>query len=275
MSKAASDKIKSQKTKYQTESGVASAAPARAALPKLAVQMYTLRTLQNPPGETLAALAAIGYQGVELAGTYGLTASSLRDLLQGQGLRAVSAHVSLDALEADLPGVVSYHKTIGNDVLVVPWLPEALRGVDSASWQKLGERLAKLARRCAHANMKLMYHNHDFEMVLIEGRPAIDWLLEAAGPAVGFEIDLAWVQAGGQDPAAMLQKYSGRTSRVHAKDWNAQQHDIADVGAGDVNWDEVLAAAADAGVEWLIVEHDRPADPLASIGNSYAFLAGK
>ena len=204
-----------------------------------------------------------------------MTASSLRDLLQSHGLRAVSAHVSLDALEADLPGVVSYHKTIGNDVLVVPWLPEALRGADSASWQKLGERLAKLARRCAHADMKLMYHNHDFEMVLIEGRPAIDWLLEAAGPAVGFEIDLAWVQAGGQDPAAMLQKYSGRTSRVHAKDWNAQQRDIADVGAGDVSWDEVLAAAADAGVEWLIVEHDRPADPLASVGNSYAFLAGK
>lgn len=275
MSKAASDKTKSQKTKNTTEPGVASAALARAALPKLAVQMYTLRTLQNPPGETLAAVAAIGYQGVELAGTYGLTASSLRDLLQSHGLRAVSAHVSLDALEADLPGVVSYHKTIGNDVLVVPWLPEALRGADSASWQKLGERLAKLARRCAHANMKLMYHNHDFEMVLIEGRPAIDWLLEAAGPAVGFEIDLAWVQAGGQDPAAMLQKYSGRTSRVHAKDWNAQQRDIADVGAGDVSWDEVLAAAADAGVEWLIVEHDRPADPLASVGNSYAFLAGK
>ena len=244
-------------------------------MPNLAVQMYTLRTLQNPPDEILAAVAAIGYQGVELAGTYGLQASVLRDLLQDHGLRAVSAHVSLDALEADLPGVVRYHKTIGNDVLVVPWLPESLRGADSASWQKLGARLAKLAQRCAHANMKLMYHNHDFEMVLIEGRPAIDWLLEAAGPAVGFEIDLAWVQAGGQDPAAMLQKYSGRTSRVHAKDWNAQQHDIADVGAGDVNWDEVLAAAADAGVEWLIVEHDRPADPLASIGNSYAFLAGK
>ena len=274
-SKVTQSKTKSRKIENDESTIPASAKLERTTMPNLAVQMYTLRTLQTPPDEILAAVAAIGYQGVELAGTYGLTASTLRDLLQSHGLRAVSAHVSLDALEADLPGVVSYHKTIGNDVLVVPWLPEALRGADSASWQKLGERLAKLARRCAHANMKLMYHNHDFEMVLIEGRPAIDWLLEAAGPAVGFEIDLAWVQAGGQDPAAMLQKYSGRTSRVHAKDWNARQRDIADVGAGDVNWDEVLAAAADAGVEWLIVEHDRPADPLASVGNSYAYLTGK
>jgi sugar phosphate isomerase/epimerase len=219
-------------------------------MPNLAVQLYTLRTLQTPPDAIMASLAEIGYQGVELAGNFGLSAPALRDILQR-------------------------HKTLGNDVLVVPWLPEALRGSTAASWQQLGERLAKLARRCAHANMKLMYHNHDFEMVVIDGRPAIDWLMEAAGPAVGFEIDLAWVQAGGQDPAAMLRRYTGRASRVHAKDWNAAQRDIADVGAGSVDWDEVLTAAADAGVEWLIVEHDRPADPLASVGASYAFLAGK
>ena len=244
-------------------------------MPNLAVQLYTLRTLQTPPDAIMASLAEIGYQGVELAGNFGLAAPALRDILQRHNLRAVSAHVSLESLEADLPGAIRYHKTLGNDVLVVPWLPEALRGATAASWQQLGERLARLARRCGHANMKLMYHNHDFEMVVIDGRPAIDWLMEAAGPAVGFEIDLAWVQAGGQDPAAMLRRYTGRASRVHAKDWNAAQRDIADVGAGSVDWDEVLAAAADAGVEWLIVEHDRPADPLTSVGASYAFLAGK
>ena len=244
-------------------------------MPNLAVQLYTLRTMKEPPGEIFNALAEIGYQGVELAGVYGLSALALRDLLQGAGLRVVSAHVSLDSIEADLPAVVRYQKTLGNDVLVVPWVPESLRGPDAASWQALGARLARLARRASHAGMRLMYHNHDFEMVIIDGRPAIDWLLEAAGPAVGFEIDLAWAQAGGQDPAAMLRQYAGRVSRVHAKDWSQEARDIADVGAGDVKWDEVLPAAAAAGAEWLIVEHDRPADPLASVGNSYAFLAGK
>ena len=71
----------------------------------------------------------------------------------------------------------------------------------------------------------------------------------------------------------MLRTYKGRTSRVHAKDWNVQG--IADVGAGSLDWDEVLSTVQSTGVEWLIVEHDHPADPLASIQNSYAFLAGK
>jgi sugar phosphate isomerase/epimerase len=272
-----STRTKHKTTRRKSEPATTPAATkqGRTTMPNLAVQLYTLRTLQTAPDAIMASLAEIGYQGVELAGNYGLPAHALRDILQRHNLRAVSAHVSLDSLEADLPDAIRYHKTLGNDVLVVPWVPETLRGATAASWQLLGERLAKLARRCAHANMQLMYHNHDFEMVVIDGRPAIDWLMEAAGPAVGFEIDLAWVQAGGQDPATMLRRYAGRVSRVHAKDWNAAQRDIADVGAGSVNWDDVLTAAAEAGVEWLIVEHDRPADPLASVGNSYAFLAGK
>lgn len=273
MSKATQSKSKGKRAEGAPEAAAEPAAPVQ--LPKLAVQMYTLRTLQRPTAELLAALAEIGYQGVELAGVANMSAADLRSLLDRNGLRAVSAHVSLDMLEADLPAVVRFHKTLGNDVLVVPWLPEVLRGADAASWRALGERLARLARRCAYARMKLMYHNHDFEMVIIDGRPAIDWLMEAAGPEVGFEIDLAWVLAGGQDPAAMLRQYAGRVSRVHAKDWSQGQHDIMDVGAGDVNWDDVLAAANEAGVAWLIVEHDRPVDPLASVGSSYAFLKAK
>lgn len=275
MSKATQSKSNGKQSERAPEAAAESAAPAPVQLPKLAVQMYTLRTLQRPTAELLAALAEIGYRGVELAGVSTMSAADLRSLLDRNGLRAVSAHVSLDMLEADLPNVIRFHKALGNDVLVVPWLPEVLRGADAASWRALGERLARLARRCGHAKMKLMYHNHDFEMVIIDGRPAIQWLMEAAGPEVGFEIDLAWVLAGGQDPAAMLRQYAGRVSRVHAKDWSKGQHDIMDVGAGDVNWDDVLAAASEAGVEWLIVEHDRPLDPLASVGNSYAFLQGK
>ena len=271
MSKAKQDETKEPATTPAAEATVA-ATPAPSQ-PQLAVQMYTLRSLQLPLDEILAAITEIGYRGVELAGVYRLTAPELRAALERHGLRAVSAHVSLADLEHDLPGQVAYHKTIGNDVIVVPWLPETLRGADSASWQKLGVRLAGLARRCAMANVKLMYHNHDFEMVVIDGRPAIDWLLEAAA-GVGFEIDLAWVKAGGQDPSAMLHAYHGCVSRVHAKDWSAEQG-IADVGAGSLDWNEVLPAAQSAGVEWLIVEHDHPADPLASIRNSYAFLTNQ
>ncbi len=254
------------------------AAPRQAPPLPVAVQLYSVRALEQPSDELFAAIAAIGYDGVEVAGTYGLAAEALREKLDAHGLSVVSAHVPLAEMEADLPEVVRYHKTLGNDTLIVPWVGPDLRGEDAASWQTLGRRLEQLARRCSYANMRFMYHNHDFEMVEIDGRPAIDWMLEGVDPElVGFEIDVAWVQAGGQNVPAMLARYAGRCSRIHMKDLSesGEGKGLADVGYGILDWDAILPAARQAGVEWLVVEHDEPVDPLASIERSYAFLAEK
>lgn len=263
----------------------AQAQPA-ASRPPIAVQVYTLRSLPHAPADLLAEIAAAGYSGVELAGTFapGLPPAELRALLDAAGLQVVSAHISLDACEADLPSVISAQKTLGNDTIIVPWVAPALRGETAASWQALGARLAALARRCAHAGMQFMYHNHDFEMVLIDGRPAIDWLLQGAGEAgapIGWEIDAAWAQHGGQDVPALLHQYAGRVARLHVKDLALDpsaapaEKGLADVGSGKLDWDAILPAAQAAGVEWYVVEHDFPSDPLASIRRSYEFLAGK
>lgn len=265
---------KSKATASQPE---ASKRPAAQPLP-IALQLYTLRSLKLTPDEIFAAVAGIGYAGVELAGTYGLPAAELRARLDAHGLRVVSAHVALDALEDDLPGIIRYHKAIGNNTLVVPWVSEALRSKSSEGWRALGTRINTLGRRCASAGMRLMYHNHDFEMVLLDGKPAIDWLLQSAAPAgVGFEMDVAWAQFGGQDVPALLARYAGRCSHIHAKDLgdNAEEHGLADVGSGKLDWDAILPAARAAGVDWYIVEHDFPTEPLASVGRSYAFLSSK
>lgn len=263
------------KQKAKEAADEAAATPAPQTLP-LAVQLYTLRNWKVTPDEVFAAVAGIGYSGVELAGNYGLSAAELREKLEAAGLKAVSAHVRLDDVEADLTGIIRYHKELGNDTLIVPWVSEEVRGKTAASWQALGQRLGTLAKRCEYAGMRFMYHNHDFEMVLIDGRPAIEWLMEGAqGGNLGFEIDVAWVQFGGQEVPAMLAQYAGRCSRIHAKDLgdNAAEHGLADVGAGKLDWATILPAAKAAGVEWYIVEHDYPTDPVASIRHSYEFLS--
>ena len=260
-----------QKPTQQTETTSGAPIP-------LAVQLYTLRTLTRPADDLLGEVAAIGYDGVELAGTYGLSAEDLRAVLDKHGLRVSSAHVGLADLEADLPGVIKYHKAVGNDTLIVPWLAMDLRGSSGQAWTGLGQRLNLLGKRCRSANMRLLYHNHDFEMVEIEGRLAIDWLMEGADAEnLGFEIDVAWVVRGGQDAPAMLARYAGRCSRIHVKDLgdNPDEKGFADVGHGKLDWGAILPAAQAAGVEWLIVEHDQPTDPMASIRRSYAFLSGQ
>jgi sugar phosphate isomerase/epimerase len=132
--------------------------------------------------------------------------------------------------------------------------------------------------------MTLLYHNHNWELQEFEGRLALDLLFEAAGPALGFEPDLAWIAAGGHDPVALLYRYSGRCSRVHIKDLaprGERPEDelfdgivMADVGAGTLAWPTLIPAAQAAGATWLIVEHDNPRDPIASITGSLAYLRG-
>ena len=248
--------------------------------PKLAVQMYSLRALSAPLEEVLGEVADAGYDGIETVGTQGVTADELNALLKKHGLVVASSHVALTDLENDPDGVVAFNKAVGNDTVIVPWIDPGARSDDADGWQDLGVRLGELAKTLAASDMKLLYHNHDFEMKLIAGRPALEWLVKGAGEALGLELDLAWVVRGGQDPLDLLQTFSGRVERVHVKDIaspgeNEDEDGWADVGSGTLEWDTLLPAAAAAGAEWFVVEHDNPKDPVASVRNSAHYLKGK
>ncbi len=253
---------------------------ANSSLP-IAVQLYTLRNLTLPLPELLAQVAAIGYTGVETTSNHGCTIDEMRALLDKNQLKVVSAHVGLPLLESDLDGVIAFNKGVGNNTLVVPWIPEAARSTGGAGWQELGRKLEGFGKRVAAAGMKLLYHNHAFEMVEIEGKLALEWLLGAASPqTLGSELDLAWVERGGQSGVDLLQRFSGRVPRVHCKDLapegqNQDQMGFADVGHGTLNWAALLPAAKAAGAEWYIVEHDLPKEPMVSIKRSFDFLKEK
>jgi sugar phosphate isomerase/epimerase len=232
--------------------------------------------------DMLAQVAAAGYTAVETVGDHGCSAGEMRALLDRHGLRVISSHLQLEALRDHLPEVIAFNQAIGNDTLVAPYIA-SLHGEGRAGvFLETGRLLGELARRCQAAGMRLLYHNHHWEMVEIDGKLAIDWLFEGAGPALGFEPDLAWIVAGGVDPRTVLQRYTGRCLRVHVKDLaptGERPEDavldgvvMADVGSGTLDWTRLLPAAHAAGTAWYIVEHDNPRDPVASISRSLAFL---
>ena len=248
---------------------------------RLAAQLYTLRNLPGGLDGQLRAATEAGYSAVETVGAHGLEPAQVRAALDAHGVRAVSSHVPFDALRADLAAALDLARAIGTDTLVVPWLPQERRPKDASGWSALGEELDALGARCAREGIRLLYHNHDFELVEHEGRPGIVWLLDAAsGEHLGFEPDLAWIVRGGGDPEALLARYSGRCPRIHVKDLSAagpadEEGGWAAVGGGTLDWDRYLPAAAAAGAEWYVVEHDQPRDPVASLRESRSFLAGR
>lgn len=242
----------------------------------IAVQMYTLRDAGSLD-QQLKIVHDAGVDAVETVGTQNVSASELKQLLDRYSIKAISSHVQLADLRKDLDAVVAFNRAIGNTTLVVPYLDEKDRPTDAAGWTALGQELGRISTQVRAKGMHLAYHNHDFELVDFNGKTGLELLFAAAGPDLQTELDLAWVARAGYDPVVMLGKFEGRLFAVHAKD-NAPEGQAEDeggfaaVGQGVLDWRAILPAAADAGVQWYIVEHDQPRDPAKVIQTGADYL---
>jgi sugar phosphate isomerase/epimerase len=245
----------------------------------LAVQMYSLRELTLPLDDTLREVKAAGYSGIETVGTQGVSADELRALLEKYGLRVVSSHVGLESLEADPDGVIAFNRAVGNDTLIVPGSPRTHVRLQQPVGKLWAHASARSAKVCERDGLRLMYHNHDFEMQLIGGKTALEHLLAGAGESLGLELDLAWVVRGAGTPWRCwnLSGPGGARSRQGHRPRRTEEDEDgwADVGSGTLPWEGLLSAAQAAGTEWFVVEHDKPKDPLASIRISAAYLKGR
>lgn len=248
---------------------------------KIGVQLYSVRDEASRDFEgTLKALKEMGYEGAELAGTYGLSAKEIRSAAEEAGIDLFSAHVPLSDLRADPEATVALYKDIGCRWIVVPYLMPEDRP-QSGGFEKTIEDMERISAVCAAFGIRLCYHNHDFEFFRMpDGRYALDLLYDRL-PAnrLQTELDTCWVHVAGEDPAAYVRKYAGRAQLVHLKDYdgdksddmyaligikkerdpNAEPFDFRPVGSGKMPIPEVIEAARAAGTEWLIVEQDEPA----------------
>lgn len=236
------------------------------------IQLYTVRSLMaKDVAGTLDALARIGYREVEFAGLHGTSASAVRAMLDHLGLSAPASHVGLNELRKDAAAVFAQSRALGNRYVVVPWIDAAERRT-IAGYEAVADALNRFGTAARDAGLRLGYHNHDFELQPIEGRVPYDVLLERTDPElVDMELDLFWLAKGGADPLAYFSRYPGRFVMAHVKDM-APDGAMVDVGRGTLDFARVFAAAEQAGLRHAFVEHDSPADPMASARASHSAL---
>ena len=226
--------------------------------PSVALQLYTVRdfTSQDMP-DTLRKVKAAGYDAVELAGTYGLETAEFKKLLDEIGLKAVSAHVPIQAFEDDAAGTVAQYKALGCEIISVPWLDQAsLPGGEH--YDKTKALLNKAAELCKEQGVLLAYHNHEFEF---KPMPCGTFVLDALFNDLSVlqaQLDTGWVTAAGQDPVAYVKKYAGRCPSVHLKDITKVDGKYEDrpVGKGVQDMPAITKAAVEAGVKHMVVELD-------------------
>lgn len=248
---------------------------AKKKLKRVGLQLYTVRDMMKADlAGTLAKVAAIGYKEVEFAGYFGRTPAQIKDLLRRNKLDSPSTHLQFESLEnGSWQKNLDEAKAIGHKWAAIAWIPEERRRTLD-HWKRHAALFNRAAAQAKSAGLRFAYHNHDFEIKPVSGTRPLDILLTETDPSlVDFEMDLYWVVFGGGDPIDFFNRYPKRFKLLHVKDSaGPPANKMVDVGKGRINFPSIFARAEKADVRHYFVEHDNPADPIATLRNSYNYL---
>jgi len=208
--------------------------------------------MREDPDRVLGEVAAAGYDGIEGgAAAAWIGVSELGKLLRKHGLEYVGLHTGFGGLD-EIPSLIDQVKELGGSFLICSGVSdmESLKGYEesAAVFNDVGKEVAR-------AGLTFAYHNHSWEFRAFDGVAGIDRLCELTdSKVVKLCIDTYWVYDGQRAPADFIRKHARRVAFLHLKD--RKDDTYAEVGEGILNWTEIIDAAKEAKVEWLVVEQD-------------------
>lgn len=269
----------------------------------IGLQLFTFfNTIDNDVTGTLKKIAAIGYTEIESAfskkgGYYGMKPKEFAVLLKDLGMSWKSHHV-LGAPFKLPPGAKMPLDADGKPLVIPPMktlldnyqelVDEAAEGgipylvcanAPTGTTEELKQSvttLNKTAEACKKAGMLLAYHNHDAEFKMTAGKIPYNVLLsDTNADAMKMELDLCWAVKAGVDPVNLFKQHPGRFHLWHVKDIDKDMTGPQPVGTGIIDFKRIFANASVAGMTHFFVEHDMPADPFASITQSFNYIKNK
>lgn len=232
--------------------------------------------------EAVEEIGALGYEGTEVFdGNLAAIADDpqpFRETLAGAGVELVSVYSGANFVYADvLPDELArlrraceLAEQFGASRLVVGGGARRAAGTTDEDYDRLAHALDQVSDLAVEHGLEASYHPH--LSTIVESPQELDRLMERT--RIGFCPDTAHLAAGGGDPAALIRRYPDRLKHVHLKDVDLATSTFLPLGAGDLDFDDVLAAVREAGYDsWLMVELDSTdGSPREAAARSYGYL---
>jgi Sugar phosphate isomerases/epimerases len=260
-------------------------------IPQITVQLYSVRDLakQDYAG-TIRAIAETGFGNVEPAGYPGTTAQEAARLFRELGLKAPTAHIGLPIGDKKNE-IIEEALMMGHKYLITgcpPKFKEHYTSLDNV--KAMAELYCEAAANVAPHGLRIGYHNHDWDLAVVEGRRAHEVFLENTPDTVIYEADVFWVARAGLDPAAFIREIGARGKVLHFKDGivsNQATFKEAETESGKImvsdavpfrpagqgQVDLVAASKAVLHAEYLAVELDSfEGDMMQAVKESYRYL---
>jgi len=257
---------------------------ASASVPKLdsfGFQVWTIRKelIEDFPG-TLKKMAGMGYSEVEMCSPLGyslagfkplneLSGTEMKKIIEEAGLVCSSSHFTGPELRDSLDDRIEWASQIGMKQMAQSMPSINLRSATMDDWRQAAQDLNKIGEKTKAAGIQMVYHNHQFEFVEIDGQLIYPVLMEELDPdLVKMQFQVAVIEQGfkAQD---YFRKYPGRFISAHLADYSAELGKQVPLGQGDVDWEDFFKAASEEGIKNYYVEMDP-----ATFEESAKFLMG-
>jgi sugar phosphate isomerase/epimerase len=236
---------------------------------EIGLQLYSLRDqfAKDVPG-TMAKVEAMGIREVEMAGTYGLEFPEMIKLIAKHKLQVISFGADFERLAKSPQLVADQARAYGAKFVVCAWIPFGDM-FDSDDVNYAASVLNEAGKVMARNGLLLCYHPHGYEFQPYESGTVFDYMVDALDSRyVYFEMDVFWIKQAGQDPVALLKKYSTRWVLLHLKDRkrgtpNSNDGKAPDetnvvLGQGDVGIAAVMKEAKAMGIQHFFIEDESP-----------------
>jgi sugar phosphate isomerase/epimerase len=245
----------------------------------IGIQLWTVRDFIGSEDVdldgTFELLSDAGYKTVEIGGTYdGRTPVEFRQLARDHGLRVIGSHVpgGHDAWRNNLELVLDEAEQLRIEYVGIA-IPAGDVPRTVAGYQAMAEEFNEFGAAARDRGLKFYFHNHPDDFTIDGGTVIYDVLLEETDRRlVWFEMDIAWVVAGGQKPRDYLRDARRRFPLFHVKDLrfdpegNRTTPDgvagagrpffLTAVGKGEINFARIFSELRDLDDHEYLVEDD-------------------
>lgn len=231
-----------------------------------------LESLQDRMGntaeirETIKGLKKSGYEYIELLHFLNPDdGTSWKQILDENHMQVSSIHELYEDIEKEPERIAEKAKTLGCRY-IASGLSRFTVWEDEKSLKELTEGLNRLGAYFKKQGLELLYHNHNMEFAKYDGEhTALEYIFENTDPElVGVELDVYWVHLSGSDPVAWCKKIGRRLKVIHLKDLGVtgistpEQYiktpSVMALGYGNLDIEEIVKSAEEAGCEWFMVE---------------------
>ncbi len=247
-----------------------------AKIEKLGVQLYTIRDYLNTEEDakkSFERLKALGFDEAQTAGC-AIPFASFGKLAHDAGIEIVGTHEDFNLMYETPEKAIEIHELLGTKIMGIGGfgantLQDYLNFIDKAN---------KVCENIGPKGYKFTYHNHSHEFIKYYGKTAFEYLMEGLDPKyASFCLDTYWVQHGGADVRATIEKLAGRIDILHLKDMERRPDNqyITQIGSGNLYWKGIIETALDTGIKHFIVEQDCnwiDNDPFKSLKLSSDFI---